>query len=77
MRLPQILRASEILSANCFVRMEPSPLFHSTEDTGASFRAYRLDAKQRAKFWTSLALRHTQGLGLRSCKRLGSFWERT
>ena len=31
---------------------------------------YRLDAAQRMEFWTSLALRHTQGLGLRSCKRL-------
>ena len=31
---------------------------------------HRLDAAQRAEFWASLALRHTQGLGLRSCKRL-------
>jgi DNA processing protein len=30
----------------------------------------RLDAAQRAEFWAILALRHTQGLGLRSCKRL-------
>ena len=40
---------------------------------------YRLDAAQRMEFWASLALRHTQGLGLRSCKRLlehfGSAWE--
>ncbi|MDR2695181.1 MAG: DNA-processing protein DprA [Deltaproteobacteria bacterium] len=31
---------------------------------------YRLDAGQRAEFWASLALRHSPGLGLRSCKRL-------
>ncbi|MCL2124297.1 MAG: DNA-processing protein DprA, partial [Desulfovibrionaceae bacterium] len=30
----------------------------------------RLDAAQRMEFWASLALRHAQGLGLRSCKRL-------
>jgi len=29
-----------------------------------------MDAAQRMEFWASLALRHAQGLGLRSCKRL-------
>ncbi|MDR0239247.1 MAG: DNA-processing protein DprA [Deltaproteobacteria bacterium] len=31
---------------------------------------FRLSAEQRREFWASLALRHAQGLGLRSCKRL-------
>ena len=45
----------------------PPPLPH----TQASLSAlYRLDAAQRKEFWASLALRHTRGLGLRSCKRL-------
>ena len=39
--------------------------------TQAPFSAlYRLDAAERTEFWASLALKHSQGLGLRSCKRL-------
>lgn len=46
----------------------------SPSDAAASGRACgaleALDDAARAEFWASLALRHTRGLGARSCKRL-------
>jgi len=49
-------------------RLSHPPLPPQTRTPPAAL--YRLDAAQRAEFWASLALRYTQGLGLRSCNRL-------
>jgi DNA processing protein len=46
----------------------PPPLPPQAQTPAAAL--YRLDDAQRAEYWASLALRHAQGLGPRSCKRL-------
>jgi len=48
--------------------LAPPPLPPQAQTHPAAL--HRLDAAQRAEFWASLILRHTQGLGARSCKRL-------
>lgn len=50
----------------------------SSSDAASSGRVcgalQALDDAARAEFWASLALRHTRGLGARSCKRLLAFF---
>jgi DNA processing protein len=48
--------------------LAPPPLPPQSRTPPAAL--YRLDTAQLAEYWASLALRHAQGLGARSCKRL-------